>query len=567
MNEDENDYNTIFKLPIYYNKDKQYIDNSIQIDLELNDPSNNYYNNLFSLHNPFHEETIQQWHQYYTHDKKFLKDTQKLIKTFNIQNDFNFDSIIEIKNNQLDDDYFIDKYQYVSWDRLRILNNYSIFLHVISVYNITSPVLSLIMPIFFLIFPFFILKLQGKPISIAHYIEIIKLAFSNHQLGQIFNINSASWDKRVYILISMLFYIFQIYQNVRSCIEFYNNITIMHEQLFTVKNYLIHTINKMDNFKELCRSFKSYKLFINDMSIYKKQLEILLHEINEISEYKFSIQKCKEIGTLMKCFYQLNMNSNYINALSYSYGFNSYLNNLQSITHLIKLNKLSFCKFTTKSTEFNNAFYPNVNKPITNSYDLKKHIIITGPNAAGKTTLLKTTLFNIILSQQIGCGFYKKAKINPYHYLHCYINIPDTSGRDSLFQAEARRCKQIIDSVKKYSNKRHFCIFDELFSGTNPHEAISSAIAFLKYLNYSSNIDYIITTHFLNICYKLELDKTIHNLHMDVLVKENNFEYTYKLKSGISEIKGGVKVLNDLNFPNDIIDNTKKYIKEIYTLN
>ena len=79
--------------------------------------------------------------------------------------------------------------------------------------------------------------------------------------------------------------------------------------------------------------------------------------------------------------------------------------------------------------------------------------MITGPNASGKTTILKTTLFNIILSQQVGFGFYSSATINPYKYIHCYLNIPDTSGRDSLFQAEARRCKEILDSVKNSKDR------------------------------------------------------------------------------------------------------------------
>ena len=112
--------------------------------------------------------------------------------------------------------------------------------------------------------------------------------------------------------------------------------------------------------------------------------------------------------------------------------------------------------------------------------NLNKQILITGPNAAGKTTLLKTTLFNIIISQQLGVGCYKKATINPYNYIHSYINIPDTSQRDSLFQAEARRCKEILDSLTNNSDKeRHFCIFDEIYSGTNPSEAIASAYSFL----------------------------------------------------------------------------------------
>jgi DNA mismatch repair ATPase MutS len=200
-------------------------------------------------------------------------------------------------------------------------------------------------------------------------------------------------------------------------------------------------------------------------------------------------------------------------------------------------------------------------------------MIITGPNAAGKTTLLKTTIFNIILSQQIGFGFYKKAKLEPYDYIHCYINIPDTSGRDSLFQAEARRCKNILDIIQNSSdNERHFCIFDELYSGTNPYEAISSANAYLKYLNKYDNLNFMLTTHYLDLCKRLDGVENIKNYHMNILThndhsnnnhKASSFIYTYELKEGISTIKGGIKVLSDLDYPKEIIFNTEKIINNI----
>ena len=79
-------------------------------------------------------------------------------------------------------------------------------------------------------------------------------------------------------------------------------------------------------------------------------------------------------------------------------------------------------------------------------------------------------------------GFYKNVNLTPFDYIHCYINIPDTCARDSLFQAEARRCKDILDVIHKYPNKKHFCVFDELYSGTNPYEAISAAYGYLKYI-------------------------------------------------------------------------------------
>ena len=138
------------------------------------------------------------------------------------------------------------------------------------------------------------------------------------------------------------------------------------------------------------------------------------------------------------------------------------------------------------------------------------------------------------------------------------MNIPDTSGRDSLFQAEARRCKQIIDLIQNNSSKRHFVIFDELFSGTNPVEASKSAYAFLLYLSKYENVDFILTTHYTSICKKLEKRSKIKNYKMNVLVDGNKLSYTYKMMKGVSKIQGALIVLEEMNFPNEIIDCIKK---------
>ena len=267
----------------------------------------------------------------------------------------------------------------------------------------------------------------------------------------------------------------------------------------------------------------------------------------------------------MKCFYNLYCDNDYNECLLYSFGFNGYLNNIEGLQSHLQKKNVNICTFSEK-TVFKHAFYPALmnEKPVKNSYNLNKHILITGPNAAGKTTLLKTTLFNILLSQQLGCGFYKSASVSPYQYLHCYLNIPDTSARDSLFQAEARRCKEILTTIQKSpDNKKHFCIFDELYSGTNPYEAIGSAFSFLSFLTKYKNVDFILTTHYLELCQRLDINKNIKNYHMKIKNKTpDSFTYTYKLKSGISTIKGGVKVLNDLEYPQEIIDSTIKTINE-----
>ena len=210
--------------------------------------------------------------------------------------------------------------------------------------------------------------------------------------------------------------------------------------------------------------------------------------------------------------------------------------------------------------------------PIKNKISLKHNLIITGPNASGKTTILKSVLINLILTQQFGCGFYDaKTKIRPYSHLYSYLNIHDTSGRDSLFQAEARRCKEIIDIINtSNSTSTHFCIFDELFSGTNPEEAVSSSTAFMHYLIKQKNVKCMLTTHYYRVCRNHSKNPTIINKHMEVIYKKiidntnntnntdisvnNQIKYTYRILKGISTIKGGLQVLTDMNYPIDIFN-------------
>ena len=206
-------------------------------------------------------------------------------------------------------------------------------------------------------------------------------------------------------------------------------------------------------------------------------------------------------------------------------------------------------------------YYPtfiDFKEKVENDCDLKKNMVLTGPNASGKTTTLKTALINILSSQQFGCGCFEELLFKPYDNIHCYLNIPDTSGRDSLFQAEARRCKEIIDCIKEKDNETHFCIFDELYSGTNPDEAIISASAFMSYIVKYDFVTCLLTTHYIKLCKKLNKNEKIKNYNMKTLDNNNNLTYTYKIVKGISKIKGGVRVLSDMNYPKEILEETNK---------
>ena len=577
---------TSFELPIYYNESKKTLPEQIDSDLELSV----LYDDIFSSDNKFGNLTQDMWKQNYTNDKKYLKDTQKLLKNkFSIIKDNNIqdnsNQILAIwdkininninnnnnnhndtnNNNNNDDDLgFHSKYQYIEWEKLYFLNKNSEVLQLMSIYNLSSPIISLCIPIIFLLIPFIILRVQGTNLTVKNYYDILLVVFQKHQLGQLFTLSSATWDKRIYILISLVFYILQIYQNIRSCISFYNNMKVIHAELFELKEHVNNTLQYYDLFENICEELTTYDKFITNMKIHKRKFSIMKREIDTLVAYKISLNNFKQIGKVMKLYYELYQCHELKNSLDYSLYFCGYVDNLCCLQQKIETSIIGKCKFTKNKTKFVKAFYPMIQeKPIKNTYNLDKNILITGPNAAGKTTIVKTTLFNIIISQQIGYGFYDKAYLHIYDFIHSYINIPDTSGRDSLFQAEARRCENILTVIENNKEERHFCVFDELYSGTNPYEAIGTGVSFLKYLNKYSNVSFIITTHFIELCNRLDNNKKILNCNMKVNTHDEKLEYKYKIIEGISKIKGGVNVLKDLNYPDEIIENTKKIIDDL----
>lgn len=542
----------VYKYPIDYCEDATAVDKQIINELELIDGEIPLYHTVFKLDDDFKRLCCDGLSKKFTTNKQFLCGMQKILK-HKIPDVPDYADVMAIRADIADETSFVDKYNYIDWAHLEFLNKDARFMQALSLYEMTSPIFSLALPIFLLIIPLFMLRVQGHSISISTYIDVLKSVLSKHSIGQIFTLSEAGWDKRIYAVVSLILYALQIYYNIQSCIKFITNFKSIHAKLSTVKDYLEKTVDSIDKMEPRWRN-AGMKCYANELSEARNRMNNVTHVFGQISQFKLSFKKIGEVGHIMKCFYQLYKEPWVTATLEYAVKYNSYHAALNVLSNHISAGRAKRCKFG-RSTKLRKAYYPiHVNDShVDNTIDLKRNMIITGPNAAGKTTVLKTALTNILLSQQFGCGFYKSASIKPFHNIHCYVNIPDTSGRDSLFQAEARRCKQILDAVKDPS-KTHICVFDELFSGTNPHEAIASASAFLSYLNSLPNVSYIITTHFLNVCKTANVGNAAINVCMGVNTDGKNFSYTYKLLPGISSIRGGLKVLVDLGYPQNIID-------------
>jgi len=568
INNQKNDINMFdFKLPIsYLDKNKIHtISDDVKTDLEIdNDCSNNMYNYIFSPNNEFSRENIKSWNQYYTNDTEFLNDTQYILSkmnSFKQTTDTNFSNLQNIWNETKNNSNFYSKYNLFEWSFLKHLNLSSVVLLFMCLLHLSSPIFFFLMPVLVLIVPFFILKMQGIPISTTIYYTVLKDLIKKKLFGATINsFNSVNLYFILYVLGCLIFYCIQIYQNINTCYVFYKNIKNVNQYIIDLNSYLDHSIDNMNDFLYISSNLDSYSPFNHVLQHKLQNLMQLKYEITNITPFTHSISKVNEFGNLLKCFYIIHSNSDYESALQFSTGFNGYIYNMSNVSTLIQNNSLSFATFDDHSCYIEQQYYPALihsDNVVKNDIDLSNNIIITGPNASGKTTSIKTTALNIIFTQQLSCGFYNKCKLLPFSHIHSYINIPDTSNRDSLFQAESRRCKDIIDNIINFSSSkyRHFCIIDELYSGTNPIEASHAGYALLKYLSQFNHASFILTTHYTYICKKFKKSKKIKNFKMKVDVDDQQrYHFKYKIIPGISQLKGAIKVLKELNYPSEIIN-------------
>ena len=561
-----------FKLPIEYlnSSDVFVLSPIVSSDLELvvTKSQRSMYEYLFQPTHTFGKLLVPSWGKTYTTNTIFLNDTKHIVENFDkykecvkTENPVDCKRMFEIWDTVKQDTTFQERYGYMEWEMLKHFNRSPPFLQLLSFMNVLSPAVSLLLPFLFILFPFILLKIQGVPISFETYKEVLMNIAKHHFIGKtLANLQSFSWDKIVYLIITMGLYGLQIYQNAMSCVRYYRNITKITNIVLDTRHFAEHSIRSMENFLLISDKCSSYNEFCQNVRAQCDRLKELQMRIRAITPYRHTMASFMNNGELLTHFYQLYENPEYEECLRFAMGFEGYMNNIGGVHKNIKSGVVHFANFDKDiDCEIKKQYYPPLmnEENVKNDCSMKENMIITAPNKAGKTTILKTTTINIIFSQQLGCGFYSSATINPYTHIHSYLNIPDTSERDSLFQAESRRCKEIIDIINENpdtTKSRHFCIFDELYSGTNPEEAVQAGKAFLSYLSKYPNVRFMLTTHYVKICKHFKTSDIVRNYKMAVdVMPDGNFDYKYKMKKGISKLKGGIRVLKDMNYPVEIL--------------
>jgi hypothetical protein len=407
------------------------------------------------------------------------------------------------------------------------------FYHLYKIFLI--PLTSILYPISTFLAPYYYLNQYMKlNISFQQYfnifIEILK--FSIQTTGNI----KADLIKFITLFLYVAIYLYNMYQTYEMASLLYDIKYKLHGKMEGLINFVNHS-----------------KYILSSVS------DKIIEPYFNLEFFKGDIQ----ISNCMSDIYRLWKDDGYLK--------NNIISMIKSIYAIDAINsicnlknnyndKWSICNYETDKTVILDAKNPLLSnskiKQVENPVNLSKNIIITGPNAGGKTTYVKTILTNIILSHTFGICYSIKSDIVLYDTIYSFMRLTDILGSKSYFEVEAEYCSKMIKEANQLykNNKKGLFLMDEPMHSTPPIEGMSTAYAVAEHLSKLDGIYLIITTHFhkLIILEELYPDKFI-NISVDAIKKEIGFYFPYKIKKGHSYQCIAIELLNSKDFPSNVI--------------
>jgi len=477
-----------------------------------------------------------------------LEKKQIFIK--NLQNNLYFEKINnflkEIKILEPDLKYIInEKYKtkemqklldniYFKKNFLKFINKKTLLIHLFTLYtNYISPIFDICSPLTTIISAFYMVKKYGFKLDINMIRMFIKIIYNTLNNKQLFFVVLS-------ILVWLSMYIYSTYKSIKNSL---NNIKIINY----IKNIII-SISKIVYYTEEISIYLNYELKKNDF-------------IKHYSVYENF--KIISLGNILTDFLYIAENKH---KLYNHIKFLGFIDSQISIVLLHKSTHLSYSNFIKSDKPLikaHNIFHPLLNNNIPNSITIDKYnnILITGNNAAGKSIFMKSLIISILLSQTLTVSFTENIQFTPFNLINTHINIPDCSGKESLFQAELNRLINVYKQIKNNKSKFSLLVVDELFSSTNPKEAISASFSICKNLSKFKNSINIVTTHY---DYLTKLNKyNWINYYFQGSVMDNNISYDYKIKEGKCNSHIALKILEKKINDKKIVADAKKIFKKL----
>ena len=186
-------------------------------------------------------------------------------------------------------------------------------------------------------------------------------------------------------------------------------------------------------------------------------------------------------------------------------------------------------------------------------------LILTGPNMAGKSTLMRQTALSVLLAQS-GCFVPADRAVLPvFHKIFTRIGAGDFLSKGlSTFMVEMKEMAEILDQA----DSKSLIILDEIGRGTATFDGMSLAQSILEFLTCEKKPVLLSATHYHELTAMAERHPSIHNGSMSIKEKDEKIHFLYTLSKGPANKSYGIQVARLAGLPQAVIEKAEKLLKK-----
>lgn len=214
----------------------------------------------------------------------------------------------------------------------------------------------------------------------------------------------------------------------------------------------------------------------------------------------------------------------------------------------------------SKLISFTDIYHPLITNPVKNSLNENKGVLLTGSNASGKSTFLKTVAINCILARTIYTVTAHSMKLSKFRVFSSMSLRDDLENHDSYYMVEIKALKRIIDAAS--INEPMICFVDEVLRGTNTVERIAASSEILKSLD-SKHVLCFAATHDIELTHILE--QAYSNYHFEENIVDDDVCFNYQLLNGRATTRNAILLLKVIGYNTQIIESAKKRADDFMT--
>lgn len=203
-------------------------------------------------------------------------------------------------------------------------------------------------------------------------------------------------------------------------------------------------------------------------------------------------------------------------------------------------------------------YHPLIADPVSNSIDMNRCVLLTGSNASGKSTFLKTAALQAILAQTVHTSLAKTYEACFFRVFSSMALRDDLVSEESYYMVEIRSLKRILDRMD--GDVPVFCCVDEVLRGTNTVERIAASSQILRRMA-QERLLCMAATHDIELTYLLE--DVYRNCHFEEEVTDDEICFDYRLKEGRAMTRNAIRLLHLMGFEDSIIKNAEKMAERL----